>query len=181
MRVRISLVTGVVLALTLAAGAQAALPTTRSTLIVPVKSLAGVKLGASLASATAAWGKGGTCGESGCNYESAKDKDGTASFLMAQTSTTAPIEVVKVSIEAGVTNVSSSGGKKNFDTPLDRFKTAQGIGIGSTVAKLKHAYPALKKSSAGLFDLAGPGQSLTLFEVEEGRVAGISMQSMHLG
>ncbi len=99
---------------------------------------------------------------------------------MAQTSTTAPIKVVKVSIEAGLTSL-AYGAKKNFDTPLDRFKTAKGIGIGSTVAKLKQAYPHLKKSNAALFDLAGPGESLTLFEIEEGRVAGISMQSIHLG
>ncbi len=181
MRVRISLVASAgLLALALAAGAQAALPTTHSTLIVPVKSLAGVKLGSSLASATAAWGKGGTCSDSGCNYESTKDKDGTASFIVAQTSTTAPIKVVKVSIEAGLASL-AYGAKKNFDTPLDRFKTAKGIGIGSTVANLKHAYPGLKKPSTGLFDLAGPGESVTLFEVQEGRVAGISMQSIHLG
>jgi len=180
MRVRIGLVTSVVLALTLPAGAQAALPTTHSTLIVPVKSLAGVKLGASLASATASWGKGGTCSASGCNYESKNDKDGSAGFVVAQTSATAPIRVVKVSIEAGVTSL-AYGAKKNFDTPLDRFKTAKGIGIGSTAAKLKHAYPHLKKPITGLYELAGPGESLTLFEVQEGRVAGISMQSMHLG
>jgi hypothetical protein len=180
MRVRIGLITSVVLALTLPAGAQAALPTPRSTLIVPVKSLAGVKLGASLASATTAWGQGGTCSESGCNYESKNDKDGSAGFVLAQTSATAPIQVVKVSIDAGLTSL-ASGAKKNFDTPLDRFKTADGIGIGSTAAKLKHAYPHLKKPTTGLYELAGPGESLTLFEVEEGRVAGISMQSIHLG
>jgi len=180
MRVRVSLLASVVLALVLAAGAQAALPTTHSTLIVPVKSLAGVKLGASLASATSAWGKGGTCSDSGCNYESAKDKDGTASFIVAQTSTPAPIKVVKVSIEAGLMSL-AYGAKKNFDTPLDRFKTANGIGIGSTVSKLKQAYPHIKKSNANLFDLPGPGESVTLFEIEEGHVAGISMQSIHLG
>jgi hypothetical protein len=180
MRARIGLVMSVVLALALPAGAQAALPTPHSTLIVPVKSLAGLKLGASLASATAAWGKGGTCGESGCNYESKNDKDGSASFVVAQTSVTAPIAVVKVSIVAGLTSLASPA-KKNFDTPLDRFKTANGIGIGSTAAKLKHAYPHLKKPSTDLYELAGPGESLTLFEVEEGRVSGISMQSIHLG
>jgi hypothetical protein len=182
MRVRIGLVTSVVLALALPAGAQAALPTTHSTLIVPVKSLAGVKLGASLASATAAWGKGGTCSENGgaCIYESTNDKDGSASFLVAQTSTTAPVEVVNVSIKAGLTS-RAVGAKKNFNTPLDRFKTAKGIGIGSTASKLKHAYPHLKKSITGIYNLAGPGESFTLFEVEEGRVAGISIQSIHLG
>ncbi len=59
--------------------------------------------------------------------------------------------------------------------------TTKGIGIGSTLAEFKHAYRDLKKSNAALFDLAGPEESVTLFEVEEGRVAGISMQSIHLG
>jgi hypothetical protein len=184
MRVRVAAATGVAIALTLATGAQAALPTTHTTLIVPVKSLAGVKLGSSLASATAAWGKGGTCSAGGCQYGSNLTKVGAASFLVAQTTTTAPVEVVRVSIEAGVTNDTATG-KKDFNTPLDRFKTAKGIGIGSTVSELKRAYPHVKPTTAvgsiSVYTLAGPGESLTLFDVTEGRVFGISMQSVHLG
>ena len=67
----------------------------------------------------------------------------------SQDMVTAPIEVVKVSIDAGLSSL-KFGAKKNFDTPLDRFKTAKGIGIGSTAAKLKHAYPHLKKPVTGL-------------------------------
>jgi hypothetical protein len=170
--------------LTAVAGAQAALPTTHTNLIVPVKSLAGVKLGSSLAAATAAWGKGGTCNEGGCQYGNTTSKVGEASFQLAQTSTTAPIEVVRVGIEAGVTNDTASA-KKEFNTPLDRFKTAKGIGIGSTLSALKHAYPHVKSSSAvgsvSVYTLLGPGESFTLFEVTEGRVYGIAMQSVHLG
>jgi hypothetical protein len=157
--------------------AQASLPSAHSTLIVPNRSLGGVKLGGSLAAATGAWGKGGTCSVSGCNYTTTGDRTGDASFLIGATTVGGPERVLSISIEAGLVGV-----KHTYNTPLTRFRTANGIGLGSTLAQLHHAYPHMSKEpGAEFFTLKGPGESLTSFNVEEGRVESIKTQSVHLG
>ena len=182
MKVRMMLGLATAFALVLPTAAQAALPNAKSTLISPNHSLGGVKLGSSLAAATAAWGKGGTCSTSGCSYQSTNDRDGTASFLVSATTAGGPEVVLSISIDAGLLSLTGSNPKHNFDTPLSRLKTSSGIGIGSTVKQLHHAYPHLKNGGApGLYTIPGTGEGFTAFEVLEGRVSGIQMQSVHLG
>jgi hypothetical protein len=179
MKARISLALGVAVALVLPAFAQASLPkNTKNTLIVPAKSLGGVKLNSSVAAATGAWGKGGTCGEASCQYGSGTSPSGTASFLLGRKAESSPLLVIEISISAGKTGTSQ---KPDFNTPLTRYKTASGIGIGSSVKQLKHAYPHLTSDASGLYALAGPGESSTLFIAQKGRVESIRMQSQHLG
>jgi hypothetical protein len=181
MKVRTMLGLLAAFALALPAAAQAALPTAKSTLISPNHSLGGVKLGSSLAAATAAWGKGGQCSVSGCSYQGTTDRDGTASFLVGATTAGGPELVLSISIDAGLLS-DAENAKHNFNTPLSRLKTANGIGIGSTVKQLHHAYPHLKSGDApGLYTIPGTGEGFTLFEVLEGRVSAIQMQSVHLG
>jgi hypothetical protein len=181
MKVRTMLGLVTAFALALPTAAQAALPTAKSTLISPNHSLGGVKLGSSLAAATAAWGKGGTCSTSGCNYQSTNDRDGSASFLVSATTAGGPEVVLSISIDAGLLSLTGNP-KHNFDTPLSRLKTSSGIGIGATVKQLHHAYPHLKNGGApGVYTIPGTGEGFTVFEVIEGRVSGIQMQSVHLG
>jgi hypothetical protein len=179
MKVRLALVLGVAVALAAPALAQAAsLPHATSTLIVPAKSLAGVKLNSSIAAAVSAWGKGGSCTASGCDYGSTSGSLGTASFLAAKRSETDPLLVVEISISVGRTGKSL---KPNFKTPLTRYRTASGIGLGSTVKELKHAYPQLVTEQGKVFSLKGAGESMTTFVAENGRVETITTQSVHLG
>lgn len=177
-RITIALVAAFALAIP-AAAVQAAQPNAKSTLIVPNKSLGGVKLGSSLAAAEAAWGKNGTCTASGCTYTTSSGKVGSASFLLAALAPGARATVVSVSVEAGLLGTAT---KLNFNSPLDRFRTVSGIGIGSTVKRLRHAYPHLiKETGASFYTLKGPGEGFTGFDVVEGRVASVHMQSVHLG
>jgi hypothetical protein len=178
MKVRIGLVLCVVVALAAPALAQAALPQAKSTLIVPAKSLAGVKLNSSVAAAVAAWGKGGTCSSSSCQYGSQSNSLGTASFLAAKRTEASPTLVVEISITVGR---SGTGLKPNFKTPLARYRTASGIGLGSTVKELKHAYRHLVSEQGKVFSLKGAGESMTTFVAENGRVETITTQSVHLG
>jgi hypothetical protein len=170
MKARLKLGAILVLALVLPAVAQASLPSTKNTSIVPAKSLGGVKLGSSLAAASGAWGKGGTCGEASCGYEG-KSK-GAASFLLSGN------KVVEANIALGRVGTTT---KLNFNTPLTQFRTAKGIGLGSTVSQLKSAYAGLKKVATDYYNLPGPGTSATGFTVLSGRVESIRIQSQPLG
>jgi hypothetical protein len=178
MKARLAIGLAAVLVLALPLAANAALPSASSTLIVPNKSIGGVKLASSLALATAAWGKGGTCGASGCSYTAAQGRGGTASFLVAATVTGGPEKVVSIAVEAGLLG---NSGKRNFNTPISRFKTANGIGVGSTVSQLRHAYPHLTKRAANYYVIPGPGITFTGFGILEGRVENIKMQDVQLG
>jgi hypothetical protein len=179
MKVRLGLVLAVAVALMAPSLAQAAsLPHARSTLIVPAKSLGGVRLNSSLAAATSAWGKGGSCTESGCTYGTSSNSLGTASFLVGKLSESAPVLVVDISISVGR---AGSSLKPNFKTPLARYRTASGIGLGSTTKELKHAYHHLTNSQGKVFFLKGAGESMTTFIAENGRVETITTQSVHLG
>jgi hypothetical protein len=183
MKTRTSLAVGVAFALALPALAQAAsLPkSTASSLIVPAKSLGGVKLSSSIAAATAAWGKGGTCSASGCEYggtSGASGKLGQASILLGKLTESSPLMVVAITIQVGHVGTTA---KPEFNTPLTRFKTSSGIGLGSTTAQLKRAYPHVKSESAGVYNIAGAGESNTTFVAEKGRIESIQMESVHLG
>jgi hypothetical protein len=179
MKVRIGLLLGVAITLAAPALAQAAsLPQARSTLIVPNKSLAGVKLNSSIAAAVSVWGKGGSCTPAGCEYGNPSSSLGTASLVAAKLSENAPVLVVAISITVGRIGTSL---KPSFKTPLTRYKTASGIGLGSTVRELKHAYPHLASEQGKVFRLKGAGESMTTFIAETGRVETLTTQSVHLG
>lgn len=91
MKARIVVALSVVLALALPAAAQARLPKTTDTLIVPAKSIGGVALGASPTSVTKAWGKNKQC-ETQCVYEG-KNSGELGSALLESTDNGATYKV----------------------------------------------------------------------------------------
>ncbi len=145
--------------------ATAALPKTTSDLIVPAHSIGGVSLGASARAVTKAWGKDDAC-EYQCLYEGTAGKSETpsrAGALLEKSASGAP-KVWGAYISVGE-NMEGSTARPIFTTPLTKFKTSKGIGLGSTAAELKRAYPAAKKDQAGLssYALKGPRESATIF------------------
>ncbi len=183
MKNRIVAVAATALALALPAAAQAALPKTGETLIVPAKSLGGIALGANAKKVTKTWGKNPDC-EYQCLYQAGAASGETpalGSVLLEAKSTTATAKVWMVFIEVGERSVGSTQ-KPNFKTPLTRFKTAKGIGLGSTAAELKRAYHAVKKtrvsSEVSYYTLKGPKQSATSFTTgASGRITAITVET----
>jgi hypothetical protein len=167
--------------------AQATLPNTGNTLIVPGKSLGGVALGSSANKVKKAWGKAFHCPYQ-CLYQGKAPKGGTAataSVLLENpganpTPVASKARVWTVFINVG-DNLVGTKLKPNFNTPLTRFRTAKGIGIGSTTSQLKHAYHGLRKtgdfSNVVGYSLDGKGTVTTEFTLVRGKITGIAVRS----
>ena len=181
MKLSTAVVLSATVALILAPAAPAALPRTGNTLIVPGKSLGGVNLGTTAGKVEKAWGKTANC-EFQCLYQGTAPKGGTAtmaSVLLESTATGKTPTVWSVYVAAGNKLVGKNL-KPNFDTPLTRFKTAKGIGIGSTGSQLTHAYHGMLKFKSGtttIYTLKGKKQIQTQFSVVGGRVTSIVIRS----
>ncbi len=136
---------------------SAPLPKPDDPTIVPPTSLGGVSIGQATADAEAAWGNTGEC-ESGsaggsttrsCRYGSARK--GSADLL------TLGDQVKAVGIMAPL--------KKHgfrFKGPLMKFRTADGLGLGSKLSKVEKAYPDGKQKGRG-FIVTGGDSRMTFF------------------
>jgi hypothetical protein len=183
MKARIVAVLFATMALALPAAAWAALPKTNNTLIVPGKSIGGVALGGSVGSVTKAWGPNKTC-EYQCQYAGTAGPTESAALGTALLETGAsggPFKVWEIFIDVGQ-NDTGTNPTPNFNTPLTRFKTAKGIGLGSNVSELKHAYRAAKKqvvvAGLTLYTIKGPKEIATIFTVgATGRITGVTVES----
>lgn len=170
MKSRIVVILSVVLTLALSAAAQAALPKPTDTLIVPGKSLGGVTLGSSPTKVMKAWGNVSGC-ESLCFYPGKNTgEEGGAELQTSDEGTTYKVSRVFITV--------AQSPKPNFNTPLTRFQTAQGIGLGSTFKELQKAYHSLRKETVGYYTLSGPSGALTTFVVSpEGHIVSIQIAS----
>lgn len=180
MKARIVAVLFATMALALPAAAQAALPKTTNTLIVPGKSIGGVALGGSTASVTKAWGSNPTC----CLYTEKVGPTESAALGNALLETGAQggaSKVWEIFIDVGENNTGTNP-TPNFNTPLTRFKTAEGIGLGSKVSELKRAYHGLKKqvvvAGLTLYTIKGAKEIATIFTVgATNKITGITVES----
>ena len=175
MKFRLMIVFGLALALALPAVAQAGLPKAGDTLIVPAKSLGGVRLGSSPAAVVKAWGKTSSCSYQ-CLYEG-KNSGELGSVLLESDANGRNYKVWTVFIAVSQTIVGTTA-KPNFHTPLTKFKTAKGIGLGSSLKELKQAYHAIKKVTTTYYELRGPKESSTSFQLSAGgRIVSIGIRS----
>lgn len=182
MKLRFAVVLSLAAVLALPAATEAALPRTGTTLIVPNVSIGGLALGAKLSQVTKAWGSTKSC-EYQCLYEGGKGKDESAalaSVLLEAKQPGAPGKVWLMSLNVGFKSVHGES-VPSFRTPLTRFKTAKGIGLGSKLSEVKRAYPKAKGSSfqgSGYLEIPGPGESRTTFSYAAAkRVTSIAVES----
>lgn len=125
-----------------AAPASADLPKAKSTTIVPGKSIAGVKVGMTVAQALAAWGPSPDCTAETriaiCWYRGT-ERQGNASFTVAG---------------GAVRTVTIQAGRKGIDLvfagPLQQWRTAKGVRLGSTARQVVKAYPKAKSAPYGI-------------------------------
>ncbi|HEX4438067.1 MAG TPA: hypothetical protein VH061_14875 [Solirubrobacteraceae bacterium] len=150
-----------------AASAQAATPKLKNTLIVPNKSVGALKLGMSATAAKAAWGAG-KCETSGlCQFGARPTPSaGYAAYAVNTLTAGTAKTVLTITLEAGPFGKP----KRNYSTPLARFKTSKGIGLGSTKAALLRAYPHMTNEQPNFYIIPQSESVETIFGLEAGRV-----------
>lgn len=142
-------------------GRGSAYPDPDTLRITPPKSIGGVSLSTTVSKARKEWGAGkGKCvlgaDYSYCEYGATDMKTGYARFASSKGG--AGGKVTEIVIDAGP----GKNGKTVFQGPLLGFKTAEGIGLGSKIAKVKAAYPKVKKVG-GVYILKGRGEAAMIF------------------
>jgi hypothetical protein len=160
MAVLVGLLGAAFLSVTAADAAPAAF---KNHLIVPNKSVAGIRLNTSYAAARRAFPNSGCSTVHGCDLRGANGSDFNVQFASTNGSS---FFVGEISITAGFTR----NGVPVFKAPLTALKTAGGIGLGSTPRKVKAAYPKVTGSPQEGYILKGPGQFKTLFQFANGRL-----------
>lgn len=166
----------IVLGLSGAGAAQAALPVTKTHKIVPGVSIGGVKLGQSLKAARKAWGRDGGCKTEGgatvCTYSQpstfSSDDASVADFIVRDGA------VITVELFA---NFQGIAGMDAAIAPLEVYRTSKHIGLGSTEQAVHAAYPKASEDQhhSGVV-LEGPhAAAKTMFGILEGEVAAITI------
>jgi hypothetical protein len=156
------------------AAAQAKLPSPRSTLIVPNGQIGGVRLGGSIAAAKRAWGRRrGQCAGVDCVYQDLRRVQLGSAFFAFEDGARGHVTQVRI-----VVGHDPRTGKPVFRTPLARFKTAGGIGLGSSQRAVRRAYPRARtvRTVATFFIVTGRRGDQTLFEFERHRLASILIE-----
>lgn len=160
--------------LAVAPAAQAKLPAPKSKTVVFGKSIGGVKLGASLAAAKAAWGTGGTCKDqignptlkqTKCTWFDSKN--GVADFTVTNG------KVTSVTLQA---SYDIKKQQSRLSGPITAFQTAKGIRIGSTFKALKKAYPKAQDGAADTFVILS-GKITTSFGNARGKISLVAIST----
>lgn len=165
----------VLAALSLAASASAGLPKPKHGYEIDVpRSIAGVAPGMRIGRADREWGRTGDCGRfrerrriRACVYVGRNPRAGAATIESASRR-----RVSSVVIAAGLHR-----GEYVLKGRLLRFETEEGIGLGSSRADVRKAYPkALRAADRAGFIVEGKGRSYMTFQtLDRERVTGITL------
>jgi hypothetical protein len=158
---RVLLITAMAMGM-LPACASAALPKFRGTLITPGKSVAGVSIGQSTATAIRSWGGNKACqpvtGLTQCIWQSNNGKLGTVTLDFQRG------KVNYIALQLG----NSTRGNALFRGPLMKLKTKKGIGMHSDDAQLVKAY-GNQVGTGVVGPTLGSGSHTTTFSTSAGR------------
>jgi len=147
--------------------AAAELPSFKTTKVEIGKSLAGVKIGASRASALKAWGN--KCKtvknkvQNQCVYRAkgdSQERKGSGVIFFSGAGKVTAVSVTTPSVNS-------------FRAPFTKLKTSKRVGIGSTRDELRAAYPESRTANQGLYVEIYTGSTMTQFTVGEGRTKAI--------
>jgi hypothetical protein len=146
----------------LAAGASAALPTFRGTLITPGKSVAGVSIGQSAAKAIRSWGGNKACrpvtGLTQCVWKSNNGTLGTVTLDFQR----GKVNYIALQLS------NDNRGNVLFRGPLMKLKTRKGIGMHSDDVQLVKAYGS-QVGTGAVGPTLGTGGHTTTFFTSAGR------------
>jgi hypothetical protein len=167
MRIRTLTLTFVILAAA-APAAEAKLPPKGGKLIVPGRSIGGVKLGMKAEDAAKKWGKGGSCDETtvgavSCRYDGSA-KQGTMRFEIGRDG-----KVSAIYMECA----HKSDGTAIYKGPITKWHTKKGIRIGSSLRKVQKKYPKSQPDGGGL--ALTTRKSTTFFASSGGRTYQIAI------
>jgi hypothetical protein len=165
---RLAIPSTLALGLLLVPAAGAKLPEPSVTTIVTGKSVAGVKLGMTLAAAKRKWGAGSKCGAAAAG-------PGSTYCTWSTTSSPQSPKLTLVAIGGKVRAITVDGGTGG--AAIKAFKTSKGIGIGSTKSALQAAYPALGSSLGPDNPSLGSGATITSFYTKGGRIKSLQVGS----
>ena len=172
MRLRHIVVPGVLmLSMALVSTAEAKLPAPKVTTIVPGKSVAGARLGMKLSVARKKWGAGSKCAAAAAG-------PGSIACTWSVTPNAQPDrspKLILVSIRGRVRAITVDGGTGG--RAIKAYRTKKRIGIGSTAAALRKAYPRLGSSLGPDNPSLGSGRTITSFYLKGGRVRSIQVGS----
>jgi hypothetical protein len=155
-------------AVALAAAASGPAPKFAAATIVPNVSLGGLTLNAPTATARRVFAAK-ECSRGSCSYTAA---DAASVSVLAYQKTKHSKTLI------GRIFISVPPGQSD---PVPALKTAQGIGIGSSYAAVKKAYPNAKKVGQGALQIKGHGTFSTVFQATGGKVVSIGMESVQFG
>jgi hypothetical protein len=143
------------------AQAHAKLPKSKSKAIVINRSIGAVKIGAKYKTVQQKWGKNKSCAGAftfTCYYSGSITQGSADVIQLGQR-----IKSVHIGLGADM------AGNPVFTSPLMKYKTNKGIGLGSTETELKAAYPLAYKTAADALAYGTPGQVRTYFALSADR------------
>ena len=167
-RAALGVLLSVSLGLPASAAAEKQLPKPADPTIKVPESIGGVGLGGSITNAAKAWGTSkNDCAAAGCFYGNNFGTTGTAE-ISKDLSGGGKVDGV---------NIYASSERKDLHKPLfkpalGKFKTKEGIGLGSKISKLKDAYPEAKKAKVHVdkpfvdWRVEGKGKSFMSFDFD---------------